>query len=628
VTQRSIDQLPPPLRQALERKGFEELTQVQVAALEGDQEARDLQISSQTGSGKTVALGLVMAPALIEAASSAPIALVIVPTRELAAQVRDELHWLYAELDGVRVESVTGGTNIAHERQRLKQQPRVLVGTPGRLLDHLRSGSLSLEGVRELVLDEADQMLDMGFREELEAILDATPTERRTHLVSATFPPAILRLAERYQRDPVQVQGTELGVANDDIEHIAFPVGSRERYAALVNLLLFAGEDRTLVFVGTRAETTLLADRLSNDGFQALPLSGELMQSQRTRTLAAFKQGVVKVLVATDVASRGLDVPDVATVIHTSPCQDREVYIHRSGRTGRAGKKGRSLSMVPFRQEKRVRWMLDSAGIPVQWRPVPSADEVRKLTEKRARRAVWEAVAGANEPSEDRVAQAQRLLAEYEPDQLVARLIELTSASKQPEAQELEAPSSDRRHAREPRHGRARESYGSHQRAPHGHASKSGGPHAGEPHGDRGYEPRGDGVREQHAGYGERHASHGERHASHGEQRANHGERHGGHVGERHGGDAGSERFTINWGAGNGASPKRLLAHICRRGGIKGSDVGAIRIQPQFSTFEVSRRVAKQFAGKARRRDHRDPRLQIRPAHGGAHRLKHKLARA
>jgi ATP-dependent RNA helicase DeaD len=233
--------VPERLRSALKERGFDSLTAVQSAVLAAEVEERDLQISSQTGSGKTVALGFVLAtPLEAERDGSGPDALIIVPTRELATQVCTELSWLLAGLPGVRTASVTGGTPVFRDRHMLSNKPRVLVGTPGRLLDHVTSGVLDLSGVRELVLDEADQMLDMGFREELEGILDKTPSTRRTHLVSATFPDGIRRLAARYQRDPFSIEGTRLGDANQDIVHEGHLVHSSDRYTALVNLLIQA----------------------------------------------------------------------------------------------------------------------------------------------------------------------------------------------------------------------------------------------------------------------------------------------------------------------------------------------------------------------------------------------------
>jgi ATP-dependent RNA helicase DeaD len=385
---------------------------------------RDLQITSQTGSGKTVALGFVMSTQLLAKGprGRGPSTLVIAPTRELAAQVKEELQWLFAEVRDITLEVVTGGTSIGAERFRLARKPVVVVGTPGRLLDHITNGALDVSGVTQLVLDEADQMLDMGFRDELDGILATMPPERRTHLVSATFPPQVLALTQRYQQDALHIAGTAHGEAHADIEHVAHPVGPRERYAALVNLLLLAGEERTLLFVRTRQDTTGLADKLSGDGFAALPISGDLAQAQRTRTLAAFRRGTVRTLVATDVAARGLDIPNVTMVVHVDPPIDPETYTHRAGRTGRAGQKGRSIMLVPRPRERAIRRLLNLAKVDVQWQPVPNADQVRARQIERLGARVQQELA-ESKPCAAQRALADQLLHDKSPQDVVAGLL-------------------------------------------------------------------------------------------------------------------------------------------------------------------------------------------------------------
>jgi ATP-dependent RNA helicase DeaD len=539
-----FDAVPARLRPALEARGFDALTDVQRAVLEAEVEGRDLQISSQTGSGKTVALGFVLAPPLEnEPAGDGPEALIIVPTRELAAQVCAELRWLVADLPGVRVASVTGGTPVFRERQILARRPRILVGTPGRLLDHVRSGALALGSVRELVLDEADQMLDMGFREELEGILEATPSTRRTHLVSATFPDGIQQLAARYQRDPVAIEGTRLGDANEDIEHTGHLVHQRDRYAALVNLLLQADGERTLVFVERRADALEVAERLEADGFAALPLSGELAQSQRERTLAAFRAGRATVLVATDVAARGLDVPDVATVIHTAPPIDAQVYTHRSGRTGRAGKRGHSVLLSPPNRRRRVISLLAEAGVELRWAPVPDAAEVRAQLAARAREKLVAELDGAlaRQPSTAQLAHAEELLDGRDAAALVAALLSRLEPAARVQPRDVETP----RVSDEPRR-----------------------PECSRP------------------------------------------------VGPNRFGRDGAVRFFMNWGVNQGANPSRLLAAVCRRGQVQGTDIGSIAIHPNASTFDVNGAVAERFERLAGRRDARDPKTHIRRDRG------------
>ncbi len=549
-----FEKVPAALQPALQRRGFTELSEVQSAVLAADSGASDLRISSQTGSGKTVALGLVVARVLVEPRGDrGPDVLVVVPTRELAQQVSTELRWLFADLQDTIVASVTGGTPIFQDKNTLRNEPRVLIGTPGRLVDHLTNENLDLGNARELVLDEADQMLDMGFREDLETILNATPSERRTHMVSATFPPGIERLAERYQRDPVSVEGTALGEANANIEHIGHLVQRSDRYTALVNLLLLAGEERVLVFVERRSDAAQVATMLSEDGFSALPLSGELAQSQRNHTLAAFRNGRATILVATDVAARGLDVPDVTTVIHTSPPIDPEVYTHRSGRTGRAGQTGRSILLAPPNRRRKLSYLLADARVDLEWRPLPPAAEVEAVLQERFRAKLGAELGKAlqKEPKETLLEHANSLLEEYEGPRLVAALLARLGEKRRAKARDV------------------------------------GG---GSGHGNERYESQPRGER-----YDQGSVS-----------------------------TPGMVRFFINWGSLKGANPSKVLAQVCRRGNVQGSDVGAISIHPNATTFDVREEVAMEFEKNAGQRDERNPMTMIRrdrgPTGGGPRR--------
>jgi len=639
--QPSFPGVPAPLAAALARQGFDALTAVQEAVLAADAAGRDLQISSQTGSGKTVGLGFVLAPALLgepapvtaalaeapadsdesQAEAPAPVSpdlprvLILVPTRELAMQVGKELAWLYADVPGMRVECVTGGTQVWRERQQLAAKPRVVVGTPGRVLDHLTSGALKLGNVAEVVLDEADQMLDMGFREDLSAILDAATAQHRTHLVSATFPPAILSLAKRYQREPLQVEGTAPGEANQDIEHVHHLVSRESRYGALVNVLLSAGGERALVFVNTRADCVRLSDQLSSDGIAALPLSGELQQAERTRTLAAFRAGTARVLVATDVASRGLDIPDCALVVHAEPPLDGEVYVHRSGRTGRAGKKGKSVALVPLSKERRMGRMLGEIGIEAELCEPPCADEVRAALRERARTELAAMVdahvadeGGDEGRAEERLELARGLLEGRSPEQVVAALLDRAEPAVRARPHEI-IPARSRMRPNDRRND--------HQR---GFLRAIASQHA-EPDRRERYDSRnGRTSHGAHGAHGERQDRGGrfDRNDSRGRdarpERAPYASN--GSFGGRD--DDGFERFTINWGFAGGANPKRLLAHVCRRGGVSGDSVGAIRLQPHQSTFDIRRSEANEFEQRASRRDPRDPQLIVRRLRVGA----------
>lgn len=582
---------PVALRAALSKRGFEVPTAVQRAVLAAEAAGRDLRISSQTGSGKTVALGIALAHQLEDERSGpGPDVLVIVPTRELATQVAEELAWLFAGLADARVEVVTGGTPRHEDRRRLRRDPRVLVGTPGRLLDHTESGVLDLSGVRALVLDEADQMLDMGFRDELEGILDRTPASRRTHLVSATFPEGIRRLAARYQRDPLVIEGTRLGDAHQDIEHLAHPVRAGDRYAALVNLLLLADGERTLVFVERRNETTELAARLEADGFDALPLSGDLAQNARERTLESFRSGRTSVLVATDVAARGLDVPDIALVVHTAPSLDAQVYTHRSGRTGRAGKRGRSVLLSAPNRRRAVARALSAAGVELAWGPVPGGDEVRsRLAAARAARLdAHVAAAVGRGPEPEHLHLAEVLLRDREPLRVVAALLEKLEPSPRPEPREVRASRADREVERDRRFPRERNLLRQDHERERGEAR---GRYAGR---DRAG-GRNRGATRQLDRRGGR----------------NRGSANPSLAGQGFGREA-FVRFFMNRGRNQGATPARVLAAVCRRGAVSGADVGSIAIHPNATTFDVRKEAAERFERSVRSPDSRDPHIVIR----------------
>jgi ATP-dependent RNA helicase DeaD len=414
----------PALLPALAARGFSEPTPVQAAVLAAALAGKDLLVSSRTGSGKTVAFGLLVADAALGPAgrfpeAGAPLALVVAPTRELAVQVERELSWLYAGADG-RVTSCVGGMDPRREARALGLGVHVVVGTPGRLRDHLERGTLDLSALGTVVLDEADEMLDMGFREELEAILDATPAGRRTVLFSATLPRPILELARRYTREPARVAATPTAEAHADIEYRAHLVAPREREHAVVNVLRALAPASALVFRATREAVQHAAASLSERGFEVVAISGELTQPERTRALKALRDGRARVLVATDVAARGLDLPGIALVLHADLPRDPQALQHRSGRTGRAGRKGLALFLAAPAERFRLERMLRESGIAAAWSPVPSPEEIRASDGERLSREV--AALAADAGDEEREA-ARRLLAEHEGLALAVALV-------------------------------------------------------------------------------------------------------------------------------------------------------------------------------------------------------------
>ncbi|HSK00989.1 MAG TPA: DEAD/DEAH box helicase, partial [Kofleriaceae bacterium] len=376
----SFSTVHPALQATLARRAYTAPTPVQAAVLASDAEGRDLLVSAQTGSGKTVAFGLVLArPLLGDAArlgpAGAPLALVVAPTRELAQQVHRELTWLYADA-GARIASCVGGFDPRREQRVLAQGVHVVVGTPGRLCDHLERGALSLAEIRAVVLDEADEMLDMGFREDLERLLDATPAERRTLLFSATIPRDIAALAKRYQQRALRISTQGEADRHRDIEYRAIPIVPRERDLAVVNVLRYHDAPGALVFCATRDGVTHLAANLAERGFSVVALSGELSQRERNVALQALRDGRARVCVATDVAARGLDLPDLGLVIHADLPQNAQALVHRSGRTGRAGRRGVSIVLVPDAARRYAERMLATAHADAAWTLAPSADDI------------------------------------------------------------------------------------------------------------------------------------------------------------------------------------------------------------------------------------------------------------
>jgi ATP-dependent RNA helicase DeaD len=410
------------LAESLSARGYVKLTPVQSAVIAEEAQGRDLIVSAKTGSGKTVAFGMAMAQELLEAGrvpfTLEPLALVIAPTRELAIQVSGELAWLY-ENAGARVVTCVGGMDPMKERRALAGGAHIVVGTPGRLRDHLERGALNLSSLRVAVLDEADEMLDMGFREELEEILDATPNGRRTLLFSATMPRPIVALAKRYQKDALRIETLGANQGHQDIAYQAVAVSPTDIEHAVVNLLRFHEAETTILFCATRESVRRLHSSLSERGFHAVALSGEHSQNERNHALQALRDQRARVCVATDVAARGIDLPSVSLVVHVELPRDADAVQHRSGRTGRAGRKGTAILIVPYQRRKRVEGMLRGARIDVEWISVPSRAEIGSKDRER----LLEALSAPVELEEEDQELAQRLMAKLAPEAIAAALV-------------------------------------------------------------------------------------------------------------------------------------------------------------------------------------------------------------
>jgi ATP-dependent RNA helicase DeaD len=419
----TVFQTSPGLARALAERNYTDPTPVQLAVLKSEAEGRDILVSAQTGSGKTVAYGLAIGPTILAgseriAPAPAPLALIIAPTRELALQVERELAWLY-HFAGARIVACVGGMDARLERRKLAEGAHIVVGTPGRLRDHIERRGLDMSGLKAVVLDEADEMLDLGFREDLEFILGAAPETRRTLLFSATMPKGIVTLAKRYQRDAlrIEVAGAERGHA--DIEYRAIRVVPKETEYVVVNLLRSIDAQTAIVFCNTRESVRHLQATLQERGFSAVLLSGELSQHERNLSMQALRDGRARVCVATDVAARGIDLPNLGLVIHADLPHDAETLQHRSGRTGRAGRKGLSALLVPAARRRRAEQILKDAGVRANWAGPPLAEEIRKLDQER----LLSDPMLTDAPLEEDFELARLLLAQRTPEQLGAALI-------------------------------------------------------------------------------------------------------------------------------------------------------------------------------------------------------------
>lgn len=368
--------LSPALQKAIGEMGFIHPTPIQEQAIPRLlQEETDFVGLAQTGTGKTAAFGLPLLER-VDPRSSEVQALVIVPTRELCLQVSTELEQFAAFRTGMSILPVYGGADIGRQIRLLKAGVHIIVATPGRLRDLMRRRAANITTVQIVVLDEADEMLNMGFKDEIDEILEDTPQEKKVWLFSATMPPEIRRIAETYMEDPFELSIGQKNTTNEDIEHQYVLIRPSERYEVLRRFLEFESDVFALVFCRTRRETSEVAEKLQNDGFPADALHGELSQAQRDSVMSRFRSRNLRILVATDVAARGIDVDDITHVFHFNIPDDINFYTHRSGRTGRAGKKGISLVLAHPKDDQLIRRLEKKLKTQFIRARIPSGREV------------------------------------------------------------------------------------------------------------------------------------------------------------------------------------------------------------------------------------------------------------
>jgi len=370
--------LSPAIIKGVEELGFENPTPIQqkvIPTFLGNE--NDIVGLAQTGTGKTAAFGLPIIEQ-IDLKNKSVQALVLAPTRELCMQISRDLQEYSRYVKGVKVVPVYGGASIDTQIRALKKGAQIVVATPGRMLDLLKRRAANISNLQIAVLDEADEMLNMGFRDELDGILETTPKNKRTLLFSATMPREVARIAKNYMRDPIQITIGKQNAGAENVRHIYYQVHARDRYLALKRIADINPDIYGIVFCRTRTETKEVADKLIKDGYNADAIHGDLSQSQRDHVMKKFREKSLQMLVATDVAARGIDVNDITHVINYNLPDELEIYTHRSGRTGRAGKSGISIAIVNYREKSRIPMIEKIIGKMFEQKPVPSGDEICK----------------------------------------------------------------------------------------------------------------------------------------------------------------------------------------------------------------------------------------------------------
>jgi len=383
--------LSSPLLRAITDMGFEEPTPIQIQSIPPLMEGKDVTGQAQTGTGKTAAFGI-PAIEILKPSGRQTQVLILSPTRELAIQTAEELSRLATHLNRVNVLPIYGGQPINRQFRALKAGAQIVVGTPGRILDHLDRGTLTLSAIRMVVLDEADQMLDMGFRPDIEAIIRETPDTRQTVLFSATLPAPILEISRRYQHDSVFVRIPHRTLTVPEVEQQAIEVSSQDKLDLLCRVLDAHDPDLSIIFCNTRRRADRVATQLGRRGYRAEGLHGNLKQSQRDRIMGAFRTGRIEILVATDVAARGIDVDNIDLVVNFDVPQDEDHYLHRIGRTARAGRTGRAVTFFDPSERHRLRAIQRYTRTPIDRVDGPSLADAKETRITDALRLIRETV--------------------------------------------------------------------------------------------------------------------------------------------------------------------------------------------------------------------------------------------
>ncbi|WP_422632007.1 DEAD/DEAH box helicase [Pseudokineococcus basanitobsidens] len=541
---------------ALDGLGYEEPTPIQAESIRPLMAGHDLLGQAATGTGKTAAFALPLLEKVPAGGGRSPVGLVLVPTRELAIQVSEAIA-TYGKQLGARVLAVYGGTPIGRQLRELQRGVDVVVATPGRAIDHIGRGTLPLGGVQTVVLDEADEMLDMGFAEDIEEILSAAPAQRQTVLFSATMPPRIDRIARQHLTEPVRIRIAKERTAEGEaprVRQTAYVVGRQHKVAALGRILDLEQPNAALVFCRTREEVDTITERLGARGYRAEALHGGMSQEQRDKVVSRLRAGAAQLLIATDVAARGLDVEQLSHVVNFDVPSAPESYVHRIGRVGRAGREGVALTLAEPRERRQLSVIERVAGAPITIAPLPTVADLRAHRLGETQAAVAAVLAGDRSELDEVRGVLDALLAEHGAEEVALAALRMAHAA-QGAVDDVEIPAPDSRPARDV--------------GPRGAGSR-----------DRG-DSRGPASR-------------------------------GGRTGPRSGPAAGNARLFVGVGRRAGVRPADLVGAIANESPVKGKDIGAIEITERFSLVEVPERAADDVVAALRGSTIKGRRAQVR----------------
>ncbi|MGB0391562.1 MAG: DEAD/DEAH box helicase [Salibacteraceae bacterium] len=553
--------------EAITELGYENPTPIQAEAIPQVLTSKtDLIALAQTGTGKTAAFGLPIINQ-IDVQSTQTQSIILCPTRELCLQISRDLESYSKKIRGLRITAVYGGTSIDPQIRALTKGTQIVVGTPGRVIDLIMRKKLKLQNVEWLVLDEADEMLSMGFKDDLDTILAETPQDKQTLLFSATMPSGISKIMKNYMDNPHKIEVAKRNTGNTDVEHEFYMVSARDRYLALKRLADVNPDIYGIVFCRTRRETKEVADKLMQDGYNADSLHGDLSQAQRDYVMGRFRKGMLQILVATDVAARGLDVNELTHVINYNLPDDAEVYVHRSGRTGRAGNKGKSITIIHTREMRRIKELERMIGRGFTQQKVPTGDQICEIQLLKLIDNIQKIEVNQDQINPFMPAVMEKL-GHMEKEDLIKHFVSaefnrfLDYYSNARDLNDIKAGGRDRDDRRK---GRDRDRDGGRDR-------------------DRGRDRR---------------------------DRKERGDRVGGRKSR---GSGEFSRFFINAGRSNRLNPQRLMGMINDHGPLDGVEIGQIDIQNNFAFFEVDKAMANEVIPAFKDQDLDGLKLNVEPS--------------